>query len=160
MRCYVWCLRLDRTCASTAVRTYRSNTDTADAIADLQSIKSRYCASTALHAHHAYNTKRRSRLCGYVANERTSTTYNRSLPSPSAGISLWDPFGLRPHSYWTTVASRIFLCRLRLSVRLATIVGRILVSNVALFLVRRGGLQPISPSCQDLLKRRPSWGTS
>ena len=58
MLCYVWCLRLDRTCASTAaVRTYWSNTDAADAIADTQSIQSRYCASSALQADHAYNAK-------------------------------------------------------------------------------------------------------
>src|SRR6516162_11362186 len=44
------------------------------------------------------------------------------------------------YSYWTT-ARRVFLCRLRVSVRLATVVGRILVSNVALFLVRREGLR-------------------
>ena len=80
--------------------------------------------------------------------------YNRSLPSPSAGISLWDPFGLRPHSHWTT-AGRIFLCRLRLSVRLATVVGRILVSNVALFLVSCGGSRRISPSCRRPLPADP-----
>ena len=59
MRSYVWCMRIDRKCASTAaVRTYRSNTDAADAIADPQSIQSRYCASTALHARHAFDTRR------------------------------------------------------------------------------------------------------
>jgi len=61
-----------------------------------------------------------------------------------AGISLWgraDLPSLLPHSSWTT-ADRIFLCWLRLSVLLATVVGRILVSNVALFLVKREGLRP------------------
>src|SRR4029077_20941384 len=58
---------------------------------------------------------------------------SRSLSS--AGISR--KCGLdrpsRAHSY-RTAASRVFLYRLRLSVRLATLLGRILVSNVALFL--------------------------
>jgi len=58
MRSYIRCLRLHRTCASTAaVRTYRSNTDAADTIADPQSIQSFYCASTELPADHAYNAK-------------------------------------------------------------------------------------------------------
>src|SRR6516164_7887689 len=76
---------------------------------------------------------------------------NRSLPSPLAGISLWgraDLPSLWPHSSWTT-ADRVFLCWLRLSVRLATVVGRILVSNVALFLVRREGLRRILRSCPN-----------
>jgi hypothetical protein len=60
MRSYVWCMRIDRKCASTAVRTYRSDTDTADAIADLQSIQSQYRASSALHADRAFNTERNS----------------------------------------------------------------------------------------------------
>jgi hypothetical protein len=51
----------DRKCASTAaVRTYRSNTDAADAIADPQSIQPGYCASSALRADHAFNTERNS----------------------------------------------------------------------------------------------------
>jgi hypothetical protein len=69
MRSYVWCLRIDRKCASTAaVRTYRSNTDAADAIADPQSIQPRYCASTELPTpdtlntkHNAFNAKHRSK---------------------------------------------------------------------------------------------------
>ena len=55
MRSYVWCLRLDRTCASAARLRASSN---AAATARSQSIQSRYCASTALHAHLADNTKR------------------------------------------------------------------------------------------------------
>jgi hypothetical protein len=57
MRSCVWCLHLHRTCASTAVRTYGSNTDPANAIADPQSIQSRYRASTELPAHHVDNTE-------------------------------------------------------------------------------------------------------
>jgi hypothetical protein len=37
--------------------------------ARFQSVQSLHCASTALHAHHAYNTKHRSRKCGYLAGE-------------------------------------------------------------------------------------------
>jgi hypothetical protein len=34
-----------------------------------QSVQPLYRASTEIHAHHAYNTKRRSRICGYAASE-------------------------------------------------------------------------------------------
>jgi hypothetical protein len=53
-------MRIDRKCASTAVRAYRSNNDAADAIANPQSIQPRYCASTAFLADHAFNTERNS----------------------------------------------------------------------------------------------------
>jgi hypothetical protein len=52
MRRYVWCLRLDRTCASTAGLRAPSY---AAATARSQSNQSRYCASSALHADHAFN---------------------------------------------------------------------------------------------------------
>jgi hypothetical protein len=51
MRSYVWCMRIDRKCASTAaVRTYRSNTDAADAIADSQSIQQKHARSVTTEA--------------------------------------------------------------------------------------------------------------
>jgi len=45
--------------------------------------------------------------------------------------------------------SQVELLAHTLSVRLATVVGWILVSNLALFSVRRGGSRPISPSCRS-----------
>ena len=54
MRSYVWCLRLDRTCASTAGLRASSY---AAAAARFKSVQSQYGASTALPADHAYNTK-------------------------------------------------------------------------------------------------------
>jgi hypothetical protein len=51
MRDLVYRLRLDRTCTSAVCASAHS------AAARFQSIQSRYCASTALHAHHADNTK-------------------------------------------------------------------------------------------------------
>ena len=53
----VWRLCHDRTCASTARLCASSN---AAATARFQSIQSRYCDSTALHAHRAHNTKHNS----------------------------------------------------------------------------------------------------
>ena len=64
MRNRVWCLRLVRKCTgAVCASTY------AAATARFQSIQSLYCASTVLQAHHAYNTKRGSRICGYLAGE-------------------------------------------------------------------------------------------
>jgi hypothetical protein len=60
MGSYVCCLRSVQTCASTAGICASSY---AAATARFQSFESLYCASTALQEHHAYNTKRRSRIC-------------------------------------------------------------------------------------------------
>jgi hypothetical protein len=54
MRDLVYRLRLDRTCASTAGICASAHSAAA---ARFQSIQSQYCASTALHAHHADNTR-------------------------------------------------------------------------------------------------------
>jgi hypothetical protein len=55
MRGRVWCQRPDRTSTSAAGICAASY---AAAATRSQSIQSRYCASTALHPHHAYSTKR------------------------------------------------------------------------------------------------------
>jgi hypothetical protein len=150
MRNRVWRLRLDRTCSSAVCAS-----SYAAAAARFQSVQPLYLAATDIHAHHAYNTKRRSRLCGYLAGEWTLTAYGRSL-SPT-NIRRKNPLGPSPGPLWSRSPSAgiLFLLllafRIWLWLRLAARMGRILVPNVALFVIEKLrsrhhiGLREIAP---------------
>ena len=69
MRSYVWCQRLDRTCASTAGLCASSYTA---ATAGFQSIQSLYCAATELPTHHADNTKHSTFNAEYPSKSRVA----------------------------------------------------------------------------------------
>jgi hypothetical protein len=144
MRNRVWHLRLDRKCSSAVCAS-----SYAAATARFQSVQPLYLAATDIHAHHAYNTKRRSRLCGYLAGEWTLTAYGRSL-SPT-NIRRKNPLGPSPGPLWSRSPSAgiLFLLllafRIWLWLRLAARMGRILVPNVALFVTEAlfgSGLRP------------------
>jgi hypothetical protein len=114
----------------------------AAATAGFQSIQSRYRASTELQTYLVHNTNVPSSEVTLPANEgrpRTTARSHHRWRAPVYGArSVFGPIVIGPPPV---------LCRLRLSVRLATVVGRILVSNLALFLVRRDGSRPTTRSC-------------
>jgi hypothetical protein len=136
MRSRLCCLRLDRTrtraiCASPY----------AAAAARFQSIQSLYRAATELHARGAGNAKRRSRICSHVASERILAAYSRSLARSAIRrkTARRPPPGSCPGR--SPGAGVLFLrlpsIRIWLWLRVAAGMGRILVSNFALFVIEK-----------------------
>ena len=138
MRNRVCCLALHRKCTCATGVCASSH---AAATARFQSVQSLYGASTELQAHHADNTKRRSRICGYAVDQRTLTANGCSLSSTdlSRKTALGPPPGpLRGRPFSAGVLFLLLRAlRIRLWLRVAVGMGWILVSNVALLVTEK-----------------------
>lgn len=132
MRNRVWRLPRDRTGRGT-IRT----SPNAAAAAGRQSVQSLYRAATKLPTDRADTTERRSGICGRVSCEPAPAAYRGQSESADGKHPSGPPPPPRQSRSPDAAVLFLFLLPVRLWLRVAAGVGRILVPHVAMFMKRK-----------------------